>query len=52
MSGNTYVNYNKWKATKIYGNFEVKDLVDSSNNVIDSGVIICKDMQIYAKNMQ
>ena len=39
MSGNSYTSYNKWKATKIYGKFEVKDYLDSSNNVIDAGVI-------------
>ena len=44
MSGNTHTNYNKWKATKIYGNFEVLDLVDQNSNIIDPGIITCNDI--------
>jgi hypothetical protein len=44
MSGNTFVNYNQWKATKIYGSFEVKDYVGATGAVLDSGIITCKDI--------
>jgi hypothetical protein len=44
MATNTYSNYNKWKASKIYGSFEVKDLISSTGTVLDSGIIICKDI--------
>jgi hypothetical protein len=33
QTGNSYVNYNKWKATKIYGSFEVKDYVGVTGSV-------------------
>jgi collagen type VII alpha len=43
-TGNTYVQYNKFKATKIYGAFEVRDYIGATGNLIDSGIITCKDL--------
>ena len=36
---NTYSNFNKFKATKIYGNFEVKDYIDSTGTTQDIGTM-------------
>jgi hypothetical protein len=36
---NTYANYNKFRNTKIYGNLEVKDYVNSGGTTVDIGTM-------------
>ena len=43
---NTFTPYNKFKATKVYGNLEITDYVNANNEILDAGVISSKEINI------